>query len=282
MSIHVEAVQHIRRMRGGSQAQLMRASDGAFYVTKFQNNPQGTRILANEFLASRLGSWLGLPMAQVEIIEVSNWLIENTPELRIETAGTSIPCASGRQVGSRYPADPLEDFVFDYLPESLFLKIKNREAFIQTLVLDKWAGNTDGRQVVFSKRRRARSYTMTLIDQAYCFNANEWSFPDLALHGVYFRNFVYADVTGWDAFEPALTKAEESDIIDLWRCAEPIPPECYGHDAAALEQLVETLHGRRGKIRDLITSFRESSRNPFPNWRASESYSIAVPCAVPA
>ena len=65
------AVQHIRRMRGGSQAQLMRASDGAFYVTKFQNSPQGTKILANEFLASRLGAWLGLPVAQVEVLRVS-------------------------------------------------------------------------------------------------------------------------------------------------------------------------------------------------------------------
>ena len=33
----IEAVQQIRRMRGGSQAHLMRASDGFFYIVKFQN-----------------------------------------------------------------------------------------------------------------------------------------------------------------------------------------------------------------------------------------------------
>jgi hypothetical protein len=32
-----EAVQHVRRMRGGAQAHLMRARDGHFYVVKFQN-----------------------------------------------------------------------------------------------------------------------------------------------------------------------------------------------------------------------------------------------------
>jgi hypothetical protein len=32
-----EAVQHVRRMRGGAQAQLMRARDGHFYIVKFQN-----------------------------------------------------------------------------------------------------------------------------------------------------------------------------------------------------------------------------------------------------
>jgi hypothetical protein len=57
----IEAVQQIRRMRGGSQAHLMRASDGFFYIVKFQNNPQHVRVLANEFFASRLGRWLGLP-----------------------------------------------------------------------------------------------------------------------------------------------------------------------------------------------------------------------------
>jgi hypothetical protein len=55
------AQQHIRRMRGGAQSHLMRASDGAYHVVKFQNNAQHTRILANEFIASRIGFCLGLP-----------------------------------------------------------------------------------------------------------------------------------------------------------------------------------------------------------------------------
>jgi hypothetical protein len=33
----LSAVQQIRRMRGGSQSHLMRASDGNYYITKFQN-----------------------------------------------------------------------------------------------------------------------------------------------------------------------------------------------------------------------------------------------------
>src|SRR5438874_5189421 len=115
----ISAVQQIRRMRGGSQSQLMRASDGGFYIVKFQNNPQHVRVLANEFLATRLGLWLGLPMPQVAVIEVSDWLIENTPELRFDVAGLRTPCRSGLQLGSRYIVDPEQDMVFDYLPESL-------------------------------------------------------------------------------------------------------------------------------------------------------------------
>jgi hypothetical protein len=46
-------------------------------------------VLANEFLATRLGLWLGLPMPQVAVIEVSDWLIANNPDLRIELGGAA-------------------------------------------------------------------------------------------------------------------------------------------------------------------------------------------------
>jgi len=275
MSSQLYAVQQIRRMRGGSQAQFLRASDGNFYVTKFQNNPQHPRVLANEMLASRLGQWLGLPVPEVAAIEVSEWLIDNTPELRIESAGHSVKCASGKHLASRYPVDPWEGVVFDYLPESMFEKVRNAADFARMLVLDKWAGNADGRQAIFFKSGRQRKYTAQFIDQGYCFNAGEWTFTDLALHGVYYRNYVYAGVTGWESFEPVLTKAEEADDIDLWRCAECVPPEWYGCDTEGLQKLVEALYERRPKIRDLITAFRDSSRNPFPNWKQPSS------CAVP-
>ena len=87
------------------------------------------------------------------------------------------------------------------------------------------------------------------------------------MRGAYARNNVYASVKGWDSFEPALTRAEEADIIDIWRCAEPIPPEWYSYDYDGLKRVVETLYRRRLIIRDLISAFRYSSRDPFPNWK---------------
>jgi hypothetical protein len=269
MSPQLYAVQHIKRMRGGSQSHLLRASDGGFYVTKFSNNPQHVRVLANEMLGSRLGRWLDLPMPEVAVICVSDWLIQNTTELCFDTTGLRHKCSPGRHLGSRYPVDPLDDLVFDYLPESMFAKVRNVADFARVLVLDKWTANSDGRQAIFTKKAKQRRYTAHFIDQGYCFNAGEWSFPDLALHGVYARNHVYSGVTGWDSFEPALTRAEEAEPIDIWRCADAVLPEWHGNAQDALEALVETLYERRLKIRDLITAFRESSRQPFPNWKCS-------------
>src|SRR5262245_4236836 len=100
MNTCISAVQHLRRLRSGAQAHLLRATDGNCYVTKFQNNPQHVRVLANELLASRLGLALGLPIPEAIVIDVSDWLIEHTTELRIQLASTQIPCRSGKQMGS--------------------------------------------------------------------------------------------------------------------------------------------------------------------------------------
>lgn len=151
----------------------MRASDGAYYVTKFQNSPQGVRILANEMFATSLGLWLGLPMPQPVAIEVCDWLIEDTAELRVQVAEGQVPCSSGLQFGSRYPYDLLNEsmHIFDYLPEQMMAKVNESLAFARVLVLDKWLGNTDGRQSIYMKKPRARHFKVMFIDQGYCLNA---------------------------------------------------------------------------------------------------------------
>jgi hypothetical protein len=75
------AVEQIRRMRGGAQSHLMRCADDGYYVVKFQNNPQGTKILVNELLGTRLAARLGLPTPVAAIIEVRADLIEHTADL---------------------------------------------------------------------------------------------------------------------------------------------------------------------------------------------------------
>lgn len=272
----ISAVQHLRSLRGGAQSHLLRASDGAWYVTKFQNNPQHIRVLANEMLATNLGLALGLPMPQVEVVEVSAWLIEHTEDLRIQLGGATIPCHSGKQLGSQYAGAESPGLTFDYLPGTLLEKVSNRADFARVLVLDKWTGNSDGRQAIFClKTVRSRRYHATFIDQGYCFNAGEWSFPDSPLRGVYATNCVYRGVQGWEAFEPALTRVEEIDADTIWRCAADIPEEWYEFDRDGLQRLVEQLYKRRAIIRDLIAAFRTSCRDPFPNWTATQPAAIA-------
>src|SRR5262249_22121711 len=145
----------------------------------------------------------------------SDWLIANSPELRIEDAVKSSPCASGLQLASRYAADPEQDHVFDYLPETMVQRVQNLEDFCRVLTFDKWTSNSDGRQAVFVKRRAARLYQAMFIDQGYCFNAGEWTFSDSPLRGAFARNYVYEHVGGWSSFEPTLCRIENVASSDL-------------------------------------------------------------------
>ena len=262
----VVAVQHIRRMRGGAQGQLMLGADGHVYVVKFQNNPQHVRVLANELLASRLAVAAGLTAPHAELVEVSDWLVENTPELEMDYGRTRQRCTPGLQFGSRFVGGLMPGQVVDYLPEEQLGELKNAAEFAGILALDKWTGNANGRQAVFARKQRERRYKAVFIDYGYCFHAGEWTFEDIPLRGVYYRNAVYKDVIGWESFEPWLSRLEEMPAEVAWAAANEVPPEWYGGDVSAMEALVEKLLARRARIRDLIEQFRVSDRRPFPKW----------------
>lgn len=268
----VVAVQAIRRMRGGAQSQLMLGGDGHLWVVKFQNNPQHRRVLANELIATRLAEAIGLTVPKSDVVEVSDWLIRNSPGMVIELGrGVRELCAAGLQFGSQFVGGLMPGQVVDYLPEPQMDEVRNLNEFAGILVVDKWTGNCNGRQAVFERRPRERKYRAVFIDQGYCFNAGEWSFPDSPLRGVFPRNQVYGRVTGWGNFEPWLSRIEEFDAGRLWAIAEEIPPEWYGGDLGTIERLMEQLLTRRSRVRELIESFRDSDREPFPNWGSTKS-----------
>ena len=259
-------------MRGGAQSHLMRAADGNFYIVKFQNNPQHARVLANEWMATRIAERIGLPVPVAEIVEVGEWLISKTPELHIQLGGIKVPCKPGLQFGSRFVIHPMDGQVLDYMPESMLdsAHVRNFEVFAGALAFDKWVCNADGRQVVYWRRGRERKYTIALVDQGHCFNAGEWNFPDSPLRGVFAFNAVYSGVRGWESFQPWLERIEDFSSAELASFAEAIPPEWYEGDWDALAALIEKLTARRSRVRELVSDFRVSSRAPFANWRDAE------------
>lgn len=267
----VTAVQAIRRMRGGAQSQLMLGADGLLWVVKFRNNPQHVRVLANEFIATRLAEAVGLSVPRCDLVDVSPWLIENSPEMVVEPGkGRQERCASGLQFGSQYVGEAPGQVV-DYLPEAMMEELRNLREFAGMLLIDKWTGNCNGRQAVFERRGRERKYRAVFIDQGFCFNAGEWTFPEVPLRGVFPRNQVYANVRGWMSFEPWLTRVEQFAPERVWAIAEEVPPEWYGGNPCEIEALVEALLQRRGRVRELVSRFRESDRRPFPLWGVPES-----------
>ena len=126
----------------------MLGADGKLWVVKFQNNPQHLRVLANELIATRLAEAVGLTVPKSDVVEVTEWLIENSPEMLVELGrGQRERCASGLQFGSRFVGGLMPGQVVDYLPEPQMDEVRNLAEFAGMLA------STSGRATATGGRR---------------------------------------------------------------------------------------------------------------------------------
>jgi hypothetical protein len=154
----------------------MEADDGHLYVVKFQGNPQGTGVLANEILAAKLAEWLGLPVPTTVVVELPPQLSEG---LYFETTSGQQPIRSGLHLGSRVVITSLQGRSYDFLPQSFRPLVRNPEDLVGIQLFDRWTCNRDTRQLVFWKYSRDKKYSVTFIDNGHCFGGPEWSFAPL-------------------------------------------------------------------------------------------------------
>src|SRR5215472_17120551 len=250
------AVRHVRKMRGGAQSHLLEADDGHFYVVKFLNNPQQSRILVNELLASVFLEYLRIAAPETAVVDVPRAFLEAHPEIHMTLGAERLAIEPGWHFGSRYPGDPDRTAVYDYLPDSLLPKVANLEDFRAILVFDKWVCNADGRQSVFYRawvRREGADaaqpgdrpgFVARMIDHGFAFNGPHWDFPDSPLQGLYARRLVYEPVRSIADFEPWLTHIVEfpDEVLDsAWKS---IPPDWIEGEEDALLEMLECLYAR--------------------------------------
>lgn len=269
----LQAIRHVRKMRGGAQAHLLEADDGHWYVVKFRNNPQHRRILVNELIAAAFLDYLRIAAPETAVIEVSAAFLAANPDVHISMGTRRVGIEPGWHFGSRYPGDPARIAVYDFLPDALLPSVVNLEDFRAILVFDKWVGNADGRQSVFY-RAMVRNptgggrpgFVARMIDHGYAFNGPHWDFPESPLQGIYARRLVYDSVRSLDDFQPWLdqVKGFPEEVMDTaWK---RIPPDWVAGDEDELDRLLERLFERRKLIPELIAACREAKVNPFPNW----------------
>ncbi len=272
----LNAIRHLRKMRGGAQSHLIEADDGHFYVVKFRNNPQHRRVLINEAIGSVFLRYLQISAPEVLVVSVSAGFLRENPEVSIQLGSRNIPIDAGWHFGSRYPGHPDTIAVYDFVPDTLLNQVSNLREFLAMLVFDKWTGNSDGRQSVFFRSRlkqwspagaTARTgFIAWMIDQGFLFNGPHWDFPDSPLQGLYHRPLVYEPVTSLDDFQPWLDLVVNFPVEVIDEAYRKIPLEWMEGEENALEELLERLLRRRSRVPDLLEDCRRARPALFPNW----------------
>ena len=271
------AVRFVRKMRGGTQAHLLETDDGDFYVVKFLGNPQGKRILVNEWLASHILQHLGVATPAVSPVQISAEFLKASPDVFIQLAHRKLSVAPGTHFGSRFPGHPDRVAVYDLFPSALLGKVANRSDFLGALVLDRWMANTDYRQAIFHRNTQGSlavprtpspsfgGYLAEMVDFSLMFDGQHWKFIDRAGQGVYrdvevYAGFGAADLEQW-------TDAVRSFPASFVReTAAEIPTEWRETDGDPFARLLDRLLKRRGLITD---STFEAMRLAIPPVRSA-------------
>jgi hypothetical protein len=270
----IRATRHIRKMRGGAQAHLLAAEDGAFYVVKAANNPQGRRILVNEWIAGVFLRHLQISTPACSIIEITPEFNAEYPNFSMQLGSRQFPIDPGWHFGSRFPGDPFTLAVFDYVADDHIRECMNTWEYSAILPFDKWASNADSRQSIFyrARLRAANSAFETtgivtqMIDHGFIFDGPRWDFSDAPMQGGYPRASVYERVRSWDDFQPWLDRIVHfpEDVID--EALRQIPPRWIEGEEDELHRLLERLLKRRKRTPDLILELKRTKPALFPNW----------------
>ncbi len=133
-------------------------------------------MLANELIATRLAAAVGLTVPACDVVEVTDWLVANTLDLRLELPrGQQERYCAGLQFGSQFVGGLMPGQVVDYLPEQQLDEVRNLAEFAGMLCIDKWAGNCNGRQAVLRGSRGAE-VSGYVYRSGFCFNAGSGRF----------------------------------------------------------------------------------------------------------
>ncbi|MBI5283158.1 MAG: hypothetical protein HY858_15850 [Candidatus Solibacter usitatus] len=277
MPVHATRLE--RKMRGGAQAHLLAGDDGNFYVTKFFDNPQHRRILANEWTAAVLLRSLQISAPDVRIISLSGEFLAAESGVCYQLGPGRAPVSPGWHFGSAFPGNPHTDAVYDYLPDTLLASVVNLPDFLGALVFDKWTANSDSRQAIFFRRRirqwlnmpgaepNRKGFIAQMVDHGYVFDGPHWTFNDSPLQGLYFRPLVYEPVRSLDDFQPWLDRACHCSPSAGDEILRLMPPDWISGEEAEFERLIERLFERRRRIPDLLLATVRARPHLFPNWR---------------
>lgn len=248
----IRAVRLVRPMRGGAQSVLVECTDGARYVVKSLNNPQGPHVLFNEALGTELMRALGLPVAPWRPVLLTSSLLTSTPEFELETSRGRVPRAPGLYFGSLYMV--LENSIaHEIIPSGWLKRVVGRERFLRALVLDLWVCNRDQRQALFLPTAPGPGAPLqpVFLDNGHMFGGPEWGFRDQITKSMYGDLSVYAGLLHESAIQSAVNEVLNISVSDVVQSLCSIPHEWLPAQGRCFEML-DRLFARQPQLPALV------------------------------
>ncbi len=257
----LSAENFLRRMRGGAQSSLVRASDGALYVVKLHGNPQGPNVLANEALGSWLAAQLGLETPAWRQISISDEFLAQNPEMWFETPSGRVRPAAGLHYASRLVETQADGSVYEILPRSWFARVQNREEFLGMLLLDLWCNHTDNRQACFVQEAGARGLRAVFLDHGHMFNGADGASDARAAAALFLDRAMYEGLWSQKQVNEWMRKICAIPAQAANTFVASLPAEW---SAAPMELTVVSLLERRQMLQQLLPGVRVLVEGPSP------------------
>ena len=253
--------QFYRKLRGGSQAILAKASDGKVYVVKFRNNPQGPHLLFNESMGTELYRTAGLPVPAWRPLTVTRQFVEFNRGCWMQSPDGLIQPQTGLCFGSRFVGgDNIR--LYEVLPVKHIESVRNRLDFWQAWLLDVCAAHADNRQAIFRQEGEGH-YNAVFIDHGHMFCSPKGNVsPHFIASRYYLDPRIYPNVCS-EIIRGLRKRTMRLDLDGLWAGVLTLPDEWMTR--SAVSKFAECLHTLADshsieRVIDMITNLQNPAK----------------------
>ncbi|MDQ2839824.1 MAG: hypothetical protein M3Y72_02040 [Acidobacteriota bacterium] len=240
-------------MRSNSRAFLIEGTTGKYYVAKLAEGSNDDRLLVNELLSTRLLQHIGVATPTVCLLEVPE--VCNPRVLCVSEQGEPFHPKPGLHLGSECPVDPRVTAIFDFMPRSLYGRVRNLTDLATVFVFDRWASYTGTRSIIFFRNEKDsdRRFQLNTISGAAAFGGRAWQFADDGL-GLVWPPQVYRFLAMKYLCEMAIDRISITTEQDIHEYCAQIPDDWLTKSDRhiLLTEVIGTLLSRRSQLPSIV------------------------------
>lgn len=239
------------------------------YVVKFAQNPEGPRVLVNEYICAEIATDLGLPLANPTLITIGQEFIEDHgDEIRshLDTDETV-------QEGFHFGTEKVKKVV-PITTAAMLAQARNVNVIPDIVIFDQLVCNVDRDKNIGNLLFDIDSKEIVVIDHTHAFKIGAlWDASQLKhqMIGEPFEMFdtsgyVYKKlvqfIDGYNPFHSVIEKISGMTEERLWHIINSVPDQWLVTEEEK-ELLFKYLYDRKNRIEDVLPLLR----NYLPRWK---------------